>query len=702
MLIVFQTPFADVREFLPIETYQLEKPDWLIVNTGLNRDFLHRAGVIEKLKPKSKDWTSASIYCRAKKVFKFNIEEIEKLSKNRHGMVIHSRRLFSTETRELEKDSNGEGIPFQNKVINSLEIGFIHADRKKIINNPMSAKDLNCIIKNCVNLKVSINLPNKKNHEYKLYETNAYLSNIFLNATTKKDKIEHCNNWWVTSGAPLLIVEYSSSEVKNTPLDAKLIVDIKEHNIRIFFGELRINKTCYLRTWYVETNKLTKNNDVKMLLEGLLHINASQQCLNRVLYNLDKIEITKETSEYIKFQKYLEFTFASLFRRKKFGFPSTEFADILLECENCVSKSMRDGIKIKLGNLGIKQNCYNNLQRYIASLGGKNDMCLPDKNGVYNMINDKDELKRYLEQFNNSKTTILADLYNDYLKWTDEIQYDSVNPDLLNNFKSEARILITTVTDIETYMLHKSLIPISGYNKIIKIFKGNSTYYLGQLSNYKIVHVISSMGSYTRQGSADTIKDAISNWEPKLIISVGIGFGIKFDKQQLGDVLISSTIIPYDKNTKIKNNELFYRDIWFPKTSDLLKNRINNMPEIRSNADFKTHFGSILTGENLIDDPQYKQMIILATKQFDIVGGEMEAYGIFKTANDNCIENCITIKGVCDWAEGKNELAGDAEENEIIKNKHQIYAACNAVCICKKLLSQEYVFKSLEIDGVNE
>jgi len=333
-----------------------------------------------------------------------------------------------------------------------------------------------------------------------------------------------------------------------------------------------------------------------------------------------------------------------------------------------------------------------NLQENTSNI--KSNATIKDKQNI-------EEIKKYIHEFIRKNIYELNSLHKVFLAWLDTKEYETVNSDLLEDLKKNVSIIITTVTNIETYMLHNSLMPIQGFNKIIRLFKNDNTYYIGKFGNYNIVNVVSGMGSYTVGGSADVLKNAIVHWEPKLIISLGIAFGIDIKKQKLGDVLISSTIIPYDKNSKIENGILILRDPWFPQISTFLKDRIRNLAYFR-NKRFRTHFGCIITGENLIDDPNFKEMILDATNTYNIIGGEMEAYGVFKTASENQIRHCLTIKGVCDWAEGKNALSDDQDENTNIKEKLQLFAASNAVYVCKKFFSEDYAFTDIGIKSENE
>lgn len=523
MLIIFQAPFADARDFIATTTYQLNKPDWLNLNPYIGDDFIHRFGNIEKCKHKKKDWISSEVYCRAKRAFTFNESEIESLAKSQYGMVIHSRRLFPTEIREVEKDNNGTSIYYQNRVIGSLEIGFIHGSRKKFTQNPLSSNNLTGIIKNCIELNISVHLPDKVSKQCKLYDINKYLSSIYLYATTMKAKADSVSDWWITSGAPLIIVEYSTSEVNGIPTDAELISDLEEYNIRIYFGDLTVSKNKTLKTWYIETNKRTQQHDVKMLLEGLLHINASQQCLNRIINIYDKIQMTKGTIAYDNFQRYLEFSFTSLFRRKRFGFPCKKFTEVLQECEDTVSRTMRDGILTKLRALGIRGSYLRNLEEYIANMRGGDEMqASENKVDILIITAVKDE------------SDVVLSLENDWQIKQDTRGYDYYVRELVNN---EGKTLTL------------------GIARAIDMGEVNAANLATRLSN---------------------------ELKPTCLAMIGICAGWR-NKVRLGDVIVADRVFSYDtgklvsfEKNEIKEDELF-NDTYTYNLYPVWKQKAENM-----------------------------------------------------------------------------------------------------------------------------
>lgn len=94
-------------------------------------------------------------------------------------------------------------------------------------------------------------------------------------------------------------------------------------------------------------------------------------------------------------------------------------------------------------------------------------------------------------------------------------------------------------------------------------------------------------------------------------------------------------------------------------------------------------FGSILSGEKLIDNNSYKNLLF---KQFpNAIGGEMEGYGIYSACANQNLSEWIIIKGICDWADGNKNKN---------KDENQRIAVESAVSFCKSVFS-ESVFSEL-------
>ena len=69
---------------------------------------------------------------------------------------------------------------------------------------------------------------------------------------------------------------------------------------------------------------------------------------------------------------------------------------------------------------------------------------------------------------------------------------------------------------------------------------------MGTLGYHGVALVQCEMGAIGVNSSMMTSLAAINLWEPNAVIMVGIAFGVSSQKQNIGDVLVSSHIIPYE------------------------------------------------------------------------------------------------------------------------------------------------------------
>ena len=76
---------------------------------------------------------------------------------------------------------------------------------------------------------------------------------------------------------------------------------------------------------------------------------------------------------------------------------------------------------------------------------------------------------------------------------------------------------------------------------------GNKTYYdLGVHGGAPVFMVQSEMGTATPGGALLTVRQAIQDLRPQAVIMCGIAFGLRPDKQQLGDILVAKQLQYYE------------------------------------------------------------------------------------------------------------------------------------------------------------
>ena len=250
-------------------------------------------------------------------------------------------------------------------------------------------------------------------------------------------------------------------------------------------------------------------------------------------------------------------------------------------------------------------------------------------------------------------------------------------------------ILLVTATDLETEHTHRKITPLSGYEKIIRVFEGNHTYYLGVFGCYKVLHVQCSMGSIARDSSIMTVSTSLTTFKIKIVVMIGIAFGVNDKEQKIGDVLIAESVIPY--NVKRVGEKRTIRRGMEGQSSQVLLNRFKNINKrwehfISDDVKADLSFTRLLSGEELVDNLEYRNSLI---SEFpDSKGGEMEGIGLHSACGKI---DWILVKGICDFADGNKN------SNKVTNQQIAIESALSA---CLEVFNSPLVFKELNVLSV--
>jgi nucleoside phosphorylase len=165
-----------------------------------------------------------------------------------------------------------------------------------------------------------------------------------------------------------------------------------------------------------------------------------------------------------------------------------------------------------------------------------------------------------------------------------------------------------------------------------KIEQGKSfAYYrIGLCGSVEVAAVQCNMGTSTPGGSLQTIQACIDDLRPKVVILVGVAFGMDKNRQRIGHILVSQKISCYDPEKIVKK----------PRCAPYsIKRGDTTTVPVRLLSVFKTwtgegfwdkipvHFGELVSGEKLIDNKIFKAE--LRKKYPEAIGGEMEAAGAY-------------------------------------------------------------------------
>ena len=249
-------------------------------------------------------------------------------------------------------------------------------------------------------------------------------------------------------------------------------------------------------------------------------------------------------------------------------------------------------------------------------------------------------------------------------------------------------ILVITVTEKETAAFMKKFKYLNGQKTCY--IANKQTYSIGYFGKYMVAHIRSNMGAGRPDGAILTTYDGLEDIRPKIILMVGIAFGVNDKMQKIGDVLISEKVFPYELikvSTKDDEQFIINRNLSISPDQDVI-NIFKNF-ELEN---FNVFTGTILSGEKLVDNIDYRNSLIKLSND-KIIGGEMESCGVAHAATRFGLSKWIIVKSICDFGDGNKSKN---------KDKNQDLASSCAIDYCYKIFNSEILKNNLQIAIINK
>jgi nucleoside phosphorylase/DNA-binding NarL/FixJ family response regulator len=237
-----------------------------------------------------------------------------------------------------------------------------------------------------------------------------------------------------------------------------------------------------------------------------------------------------------------------------------------------------------------------------------------------------------------------------------------------SSFVPPVDVLLVTATEIECRTVIAEAYKLTGYRP--------SLFLSGFLNSKNAYHDLSFIGKSrvmmveTGKGvlnASQVVAESISQLNPKSVIMVGIAFGTKPAKQRLGDVLVAEQIVYYDlQRIGTSPNGTTTYQVRGDRAS--CSRRLWNL--VRAvyvkQKKIKAHFGLVLSGDNLVDNLEYRNHLCFLEP--GAIGGEMEGAGMYFAAKENKVD-WILVKGICDWVDGnKNRDEEAVNQRRAVRN----------------------------------
>ena len=262
----------------------------------------------------------------------------------------------------------------------------------------------------------------------------------------------------------------------------------------------------------------------------------------------------------------------------------------------------------------------------------------------------------------------------------------SVDRELMEKLAPAIEVLLVTTTDIERDALLSEMNPLPGQPDVVMGSLSDQVYRFGKLGCHAVAIVQTTMGSQGPHGSGLEVYHPIKELKLKAIIAIGIAFGVDRSKLRCGDVMVASSIQPYELAKM--THKIAHRSNAIPCGEILLeafRNRTADWKRMRALTPVAVQRGLLLSGEKVVNNKLFRDELVSA---FPLaIGGEMEGTGIYAAANRGKVE-AIIVKAVCDWADGhKNDAA-------------QPFAAQSAVSLVLHVLRQDGALEPLGIRSI--
>ena len=248
-------------------------------------------------------------------------------------------------------------------------------------------------------------------------------------------------------------------------------------------------------------------------------------------------------------------------------------------------------------------------------------------------------------------------------------------------------ILVITANPIELGIFMRNSFIL--FNKIETYTYKQYEYHVIDVYKYTIIHVHTNGTGDERARRAINAAYKLFGMKIRIVVLLGICYGIDLRRQKVGEVIISDSVLGYRINFREKDanpyNISFEPELEFEivpnrMRTETIKTRLsvrsfeNSLLAVaNSKLRIIVQSGKVLSSNCLMSSRVVKQALLEAfgTAKPQPMAGEMEGSGIFKSnifENEETFDNWIIIKAICDWGESKNLLSTNEEDNEYIKN----------------------------------
>lgn len=377
MLIAVQFPFADTRAFVSSQTNRLHFPTWPVPEP--DREFVRTSGIVRHRRRGGLDsWPGEEVYCDARRALRFQ----PLLRRQPVGHLGTSVCLICVFRRFL----------FDGEVVSRVEVGFEMQACEPDAFHRLDGHGCLDLIDACLSLPVRVPSAEGSFVSCELVSCAQYLAKHYLLSTTRRiaGNLAMTQDWWLTSGKPLLLIEYAPHEIRALP---KLARSVEPHSAlwdSLHYCPIeRAGKR--VGVWFIRLDL----HDLDLVRRTRLHLfrlHAERECLRQVfrLIILKKLQPGVHTASSDRLQRYLRDSMRLLSRETRYGLSECKIFDEALKVEDLVSPGERATLLAQLTMINTRRNVYHRLEEFtVAGADSVQDFHIIGNNTIVNVGRDQ-------------------------------------------------------------------------------------------------------------------------------------------------------------------------------------------------------------------------------------------------------------------------------------------------------------------------
>ncbi len=345
MFLGVQIPLSDARRFLSSDTRRLPKPVWL--NPKHNREFIRGFGAMRpRLRGGIRGLDFEANYCDAAHPVRF-------------ALPLASQPLKTTMTAAVPVCVFRRFLS-DGKNVARFEMGFRNKNKLR----DLRGHDCVLLIEALLRLNVAVQKANAKTKRIELGQCGPELANYYARSTTEHAEAPPIQPWWVSSGRPLIVMEFTPAEVRQTSRSAFEVRRFAQDRFTLYRDHF-VYQEDLVSVWLMEFDdqesiNSTAARDLRICLSRL---HAERECLKEILSLVAQPNCRSSMAlADAAFREYLTHAVGLLVRRQYYGFEQSDILEAAQEFDALLTPGDRETLFAELGGITVGKTVLKHLE----------------------------------------------------------------------------------------------------------------------------------------------------------------------------------------------------------------------------------------------------------------------------------------------------------------------------------------------------